>query len=77
MRQHLLGGDVGVSNEFVPEGSNAGFVDSGDEQGFEGLVCHVVLGIKDRVDVIFLASVCDLCCCQALKNDGRWARIGR
>ena len=75
--QHLLGGDVGAYNVFVLEESNVGFIDGGDEKGFEGLVRHVVLGIKGRVDVIFPESVCDLCCCKNLSNDRIWDRIGR
>ena len=46
VRQHLLGGDVGVSKVFFPEGSNVGFVNGGNEQGLEGIVRHVALGIK-------------------------------
>ena len=77
MHHNLLGGDFVVSNAFVPEGLNVGFINVGNEQGLEGLVCHVVLGIKVRFDVIFTGSVCDLCCRQSLRNDGIWAKIGR
>ena len=62
VRQHILGGDVGVSNVFVPEESNVGLFNGGNEKGIEGLVRHVVLGIKGRVDVILTANVCNLCC---------------
>ena len=55
--QHLLGGDVGLSNVFVLEVFNADFVNSGDEKGLEGLVRHVILGIKSQVGVIFPVSV--------------------
>ena len=77
VRQHLLGGVVGVSNVLVLEVSNVGFVDGKNEKGIEGLVLHVLLGIKGLVDVILPASVCDLCCHQALRNDGIRDRIVR
>ena len=77
MRQNLLDGDVDVSNVFVLEGSNVGLVNRGNKQVLEVLVRYFLIGIKGRVNVIFPENVCNLCCCQSLRNDRKWARIGR
>ena len=46
VRHNIFCGDIGVSNVFFPKGSNVGFVNGGDKKRLEGLVCHVVLGIR-------------------------------
>ena len=71
VRQHLLVSNIGVYNVFFLEVLHVGFIDAGNEKGLEGLVRHVILGIKVRVDVIVPANVCDVCCCQVLRNERR------
>ena len=60
VRQHLQGGDVGVTNVLVTEGTYISLVDGGDQQGFMGLVSDVVFTIQFCIHIMLDVDAADL-----------------
>ena len=77
VRQHLQGGDVGVTDILVMEVMYISLVDGINQQVFKGLVIAVVFAIQFCIQIMLNADAADLRSGATIGDGWRWSHDGR
>ena len=77
VRQHLQGGDVGVTDVLVMEVMYISLVDGITQQVFKGLVSAVVFAIQFCIQIMLDGDAADLQSGDTVRDGWRWSHVGR
>ena len=76
VRQHLQGGDVGVTDVLVTEGMYISFVEVGNRLEFKGLVSAIIFAIQFFIHIMLDADATDLLSGATVGDGWRWSHFG-